>query len=62
MCVIGAVRSAATSVRIHPISPWAEKTGNLTLIPNSVVHSITYDEKKGRATGVKVIDAKTKHT
>lgn len=40
--------------------PWAEKTGNLTLRPNSVVHSIIYDDKKGKATGVRVIDANTK--
>jgi choline dehydrogenase-like flavoprotein len=39
--------------------PWAAKTGNLTIRPDSVVHSIIYDEKKGRATGVRVIDAKT---
>src|SRR6516164_6568651 len=31
--------------------PWAAKTGNLTLRPNSVVHSVLYDSKKGRATG-----------
>jgi len=40
--------------------PWAEKTGNLTLRPHSVVHSIIYDEKKGKAVGVRVIDANTK--
>lgn len=40
--------------------PWAKKTGNLTVRPFSVVHSIIYDEKKGRASGVKVIDANTK--
>jgi choline dehydrogenase-like flavoprotein len=40
--------------------PWAEKTGNLVLRPDSVVHSIIYDEKKGRAKGVRVIDAHTK--
>ncbi|SEO24377.1 Choline dehydrogenase [Mucilaginibacter gossypiicola] len=40
--------------------PWAAKTGNLTLRPDSVVHSIIYDEKKGKATGVRVIDAHTK--
>ncbi len=39
--------------------PWAEKTGNLTLRQNSVVHSIIYDEQKGKAIGVKVIDAVT---
>jgi len=40
--------------------PWAEKTGNLTLRTDSVVHSIIYDEKKGKAAGVRVIDSKTK--
>jgi choline dehydrogenase-like flavoprotein len=40
--------------------PWAQRTGNLTLRPHSVVHSIIFDEKKGRATGVRVVDAQTK--
>jgi choline dehydrogenase-like flavoprotein len=40
--------------------PWAIKTGNMTLRPFSVVHSIIYDEKKGKATGVRVVDAHTK--
>lgn len=40
--------------------PWAQKTGNLTLRPFSVVHSILYDEQKGRATGVKMIDTNSK--
>jgi choline dehydrogenase-like flavoprotein len=39
--------------------PWAARTGNLTIRPDSVVHSIIYDEAKGKATGVRVIDAKT---
>jgi len=39
--------------------PWAEKTGNLTIRPFSVVHSIIYDEMKNKATGVRVIDANT---
>lgn len=42
--------------------PWAQKTGNLTIRPHSVVHSIIYDEQKGKATGVRVIDANTKET
>ncbi|HEX9512228.1 MAG TPA: GMC family oxidoreductase [Puia sp.] len=42
--------------------PWAQKTGNLTIRPFSVVHSIIYDERKGKATGVRVIDANTKET
>ena len=40
--------------------PWAEKTGNLTIRPFSVVHSIIYDEKKGKAFGVRIIDTNTK--
>lgn len=40
--------------------PWALRTGNVTLKPDSVVHSIIYDESAQRATGVRVIDAKTK--
>ncbi|MDR0794018.1 MAG: GMC family oxidoreductase [Chitinophagaceae bacterium] len=40
--------------------PWAQKTGNLTIRPFSVVHSVIYDEASGKASGVKVIDAKTK--
>lgn len=40
--------------------PWAAKTKNLTLRPFSVVHSIIYDDAKGKATGVRVIDANTK--
>ena len=42
--------------------PWAEKTGNLTMISNSVVHSILYDDKVQKATGVRVIDTKTKQS
>jgi choline dehydrogenase-like flavoprotein len=37
--------------------PWAKRTGNLTLIPNAVVHSILYDEHKQKASGVRVVDA-----
>ncbi|MDO1448169.1 GMC family oxidoreductase [Rhodocytophaga aerolata] len=40
--------------------PWAAKTGKLTLRPDSVVHSIIYDEKKGKAKGVRVMDAHSK--
>ena len=38
----------------------AEQTGNMTLRPNSIVHSIIYDKAKGKATGVKILDAETK--
>jgi choline dehydrogenase-like flavoprotein len=40
--------------------PWAQKTGNMTLRPHSVVHSIIYDEKKNKATGVRIVDTITK--
>lgn len=40
--------------------PWAAKTGNLTILPDSAVHSIIYDAKAGRATGVKVINTHDK--
>ncbi len=53
-CVIGAYFSSNSSTL-----PWAEKTGNLTIRPHAVVHSIIYSEKKGRATGVRIVDAAT---
>jgi len=40
--------------------PWAKATGNLTVRPHSVVHSIIYDDKKRKVVGVKIIDAITK--
>jgi choline dehydrogenase-like flavoprotein len=39
--------------------PWAKKTGNLTIRPQSVVHSVIYDARKGKATGVRIIDGIT---
>jgi choline dehydrogenase-like flavoprotein len=40
--------------------PWAQKTGNLTIVTDAVVESIIYDDEKQKVTGVRVIDAKTK--
>jgi choline dehydrogenase-like flavoprotein len=40
--------------------PWAKQTGKLRMRPFSVVHSIIYDEHKGKAAGVRVIDTNTK--
>jgi choline dehydrogenase-like flavoprotein len=40
--------------------PAAAKTGNLTFRPYSIVHSIIYDEKKGKAVGVTVLDPESK--
>lgn len=40
--------------------PAAEATGRMTLRPNSIVHSLIYDEETDRVTGVRVIDRETK--
>jgi len=42
--------------------PWAQRTGNLTVRPFSVVHSIIYDEQKGKAVGIRIIDTNTKQS
>lgn len=39
--------------------PAAEATGNMTLRPHSVVHSLIYDPSTGKASGVRVIDGET---
>ncbi|WP_339653025.1 GMC family oxidoreductase [uncultured Maribacter sp.] len=39
--------------------PAAERTGNMTLRPNSIVYEIIYDDATKMATGVKIIDAET---
>lgn len=39
--------------------PAAERTGNMTLRPNSIVHEVIYDPQTQRASGVKVIDTET---
>jgi choline dehydrogenase-like flavoprotein len=42
--------------------PWAMKSGHLTLKPDLVVQTILYDEQRGRATGIRVVDTHTKAT
>lgn len=56
-CPFGAYFSSNSSTL-----PFAEATGNMTLRPNSVVHSIIYDKETKRAKGVRIIDAETKET
>ena len=51
-CPYGAYFSSNSSTL-----PAAEATGNMTLMPNSIVHEIIYDEDKKRAKGVRVIDS-----
>ncbi|ASP49348.1 GMC oxidoreductase [Cognaticolwellia beringensis] len=50
-CSYGAYFSTQSSTL-----PAAAKTGNLHIAPNSVVHSLIYDEKTNRVKGVRVID------
>jgi choline dehydrogenase-like flavoprotein len=54
-CSVGAYFSSLSSTL-----PAATATGNLTIRPNSVVHSVIYDEEKDKAVGVRVIDAVTR--
>ena len=42
--------------------PAAERTGNMTLRPNSIVHEIIYDKASGLATGVRIIDSETRES
>ena len=56
-CPYGAYFSSNSSTL-----PAAERTGNMTLRPNSVVSQVMYDPETKKASGVKVIDANTKET
>ncbi|ASZ13596.1 GMC family oxidoreductase [Chitinophaga pendula] len=42
--------------------PAAAKTGNLTLRPDAVVLEVLYDDKKQKATGVRILDTHTMQT
>jgi len=39
--------------------PSAERTGNMTMVTNAIVYELIYDNDKGKATGVRVLDAET---
>ena len=39
--------------------PSAERTGNMTLLADQIVYEVIYDNDKGKATGVRVLDANT---
>ena len=54
-CPYGAYFSSNSSTL-----PAAEQTGNMTLLPNSLVLSLIYDDKLGKTTGVRVLDTTTK--
>lgn len=53
-CPFGAYFSSNSATLVA-----AERTGKLTIRPASIVTSIIHDEKRGRADGVKVLDATT---
>lgn len=56
-CSIGAPFSSLSATL-----PAAHATGHLTIRADSIVHSITYDSRRDRASGVAVIDARTHAT
>ncbi len=58
-CMRGCPYGAYFSSQSSTLSA-AEATGNLTLRPDSIVYEVVYDEDKKRASGVRVIDSKTK--
>lgn len=47
---------------VNATLPAARATGKLSLRPYSVVHSILWDRKRSRVTGVRVVDGQTKKT
>lgn len=47
---------------VNATLPAAAKSGRMTLRPNSIVHSVSFDSRTRRATGVRVIDANTRAT
>ena len=54
-CSYGAYHSSLSSSL-----PAAQRTGNLTIVTDAIVHSIVHDPATGKAVGVRVIDANTK--
>jgi choline dehydrogenase-like flavoprotein len=56
-CPLGGYYSSTSSTL-----PWADKTGNLTLLTDSIVEKIIYDEQLGKAKGVRIIGRLSKKT
>ena len=54
-CITGSYFSSLSSTL-----PAAQKTGRMTIRPYSVVHSLVFDSKSRRVSGVRVIDAQSK--
>src|SRR6202165_6070757 len=60
VCHRGCITSSYFS-SLNSTLPAAQKTGRLTIRPYSVVHSLAYDSKARRVSGVRVIDAQSKN-
>ncbi|MEE9372581.1 MAG: GMC family oxidoreductase [Saprospiraceae bacterium] len=60
-CIRGCPYGAYFSSQASTL-PAAEVTGNMTLRPFSIVHSLIYDQATDKAIGVNVIDTETKET
>lgn len=58
MCIRGCPYGAYFS-SVSATLPSAERTGNMTLLANKIVYEIIYDNDKGKATGVRVLDAES---
>jgi choline dehydrogenase-like flavoprotein len=58
MCIRGCPYGGYFS-SVSATLPSAERTGNMTLLPNQIVYELIYDNAKGKATGVRVLDAQT---
>ncbi len=56
-CPYGAYFSSNSSTL-----PAAKATGNMTLRPHSIVHTILYDKEIQKASGVRIVDAETKES
>ncbi|MDO6693293.1 GMC family oxidoreductase [Aliiglaciecola sp. 3_MG-2023] len=54
-CTFGAYFSSLSATL-----PSAKKTGNLTVVTDAIASTVDYDEQTGKASGITVIDAKTK--
>jgi choline dehydrogenase-like flavoprotein len=54
-CIYGAYFSSLSATL-----PAARLTGNLTIVTDAIAHSLVYDAKSRRVTGVRVIDANTR--
>lgn len=61
MCMRGCPYGGYFSTQAATL-PAAQKTGNLTLLPDSIVSEVIFDDKQNKATGVRVINQNTLET